>query len=173
MSIVIDVDVRSATPADAAGIVRVQTVSVRAYGTDHYDDEQLRHLAPADASSEDVRDNLLGEDRYAVVAEDDGTVVGFGGVRLTDGALLGVFVDPKYGGEGIGTAILERIEVRAREIGLETLSVFGTLNAAGFYEARGFEPIGRRDANSAEGLVGNYDAGERWLPVVELQKSIS
>lgn len=166
------VEVRTATPEDTTEIARVHTVALREQGTDHYDEGQLDALAPTDAGPEDVRDNVLGDDRYTVVAEADDEVIGFGGVRLDDGSLLGIFVDPEYGGRGVGAAIIDAVEAHAREAGLETLSVFAALNAAGFYEACGFERVGRRDARGREGPIGTYESGDEELPAIEMRKEL-
>lgn len=166
------VDVRTAVPADAAEIARVHTVSLRHYGADHYDEEQLKYLAPTDAKAEDVSENLLADGHYAAVAEINGNVVGFGGLRLQDGALLGFFVDPEYGGEGVGTALFEHIEERARTDGLATITVFAALNAVEFYKACGLERVGERNASGAEGPVGTYESGALELPAVEMRKSL-
>lgn len=167
------VDVRAAEPADAEAMLRIHTDALRHYGADSYDESELRSLAPTDAESADIREHVFGEDRYAAVAEDDGGVIGFGGVRLDDGSLLGVFVDPDYGGTGVGAEIIENVESHAREAGHETLTVFAALNAVGFYRACGFDRIGRCDANGAEGPVGTYDSGDRELPAMEMRKELT
>lgn len=167
------VDVRAAESADAEAMLRIHTDALRHYGADSYDEEELRYLAPTDAKPMDVREHVFGEDRYAAVAEDDGEVIGFGGVRLGDGSLLGVFVDPEYGGTGVGAEIIENVEFHAREAGHKTLTVFAALNAVGFYEACGFDRIGRCNANGAEGPVGTYDSGNLELPAMEMRKELT
>jgi len=164
------VSVRAAERADADAMLRIHTEALHHYGADRYTEAELRALAPPDADPGDLREHMFGEDRYAAVAEADGEVRGFGGVRLTDGSLLGVFVDPASGGMGVGSAVLEHVESHARTAGHETLTVCAALNAVGFYAACGFDRIGRCDASGAAGPVGTYVAGELELPAMEMRK---
>jgi GNAT superfamily N-acetyltransferase len=167
------VTVRAAQPTDADAMLRIHTDALHHHGAERYTDAQLRRLAPTDADPEDVREHVFGEDRYAAVAEKGGEVIGFGGVRLDDGSLLGIFVDPAHGGAGVGTGIIGNVESRARDAGLETLTVFAALNAVEFYEACGFERVGRRDATGAEGPVGTYESDGLELPAVEMRAEVS
>lgn len=167
------VTVRAAEPADAEAMLRIHTDALQHYGAESYTDAQLRRLAPTDVDPEDVREHVFGADRYAAVAEDGGEVIGFGGVRLDHGSLLGVFVEPAYGGAGVGTRILGTVESRARETGHETLTVFAALNAVEFYEACGFERVGRCDATGAEGPVGTYESDGLELPAMEMRADLS
>lgn len=168
------VDIRTADPEDAAAMVRVHGTSLREQGAGFYDEDQLERLAPADHGP-DALDGVFGnDDRYAVVAEHDGDVVGFGGVRLDDGSLLGVYVDPGYAGRGIGRMLLDAVEARARNEGLDVLTVFAALNAAGFYEACGFRRVGERDVSGVEGPLGSYGSAsdDSPLPAVEMRKEL-
>ncbi|WP_174811894.1 GNAT family N-acetyltransferase [Salinadaptatus halalkaliphilus] len=166
------ITVRTATLEDAPAIARIHTVSLHHYGGACYEDEQVARLAPTDVGPEEIRENLFGPDRYVAVADVDDDIVGFGGVRRNTGSLLGIFVDPSHGGNGIGTRVLEGVESHARDRGLERLSVFAALNAVAFYEACGFERVGERDANGADGPFGTYDGGDHDLPVMEMRKPL-
>lgn len=129
-------------------------------------------MAPSGRDPSTVDGAVLDRpDRYVAVAESDGRIVGVGGVHLDEARLLGVFVHPDRGGEGIGRALLGDVESRAREAGLDAVTVFGALNAAGFYEACGFERVGRA-SGGAGGPLGAYDTGDAGIPAVELRKEL-
>ena len=102
---------------------------------------------------EDLRRHLFEEPRFAqaVVAEWDGTVVGFAlyffnystfqcrpGLYLED-----LFVRPEHRGRGIGLALLRELELRARELGCGRFE-WSVLNwnqsAIDFYLAFGARP---------------------------------
>lgn len=165
------VTVREADPADAPDIARVHDTALRRQGEAHYPDDQLDAMAPPDRDPDAVDGGILARsDRYVAVAELDGTLVGVGGVQLETGQLLGVFVHPDHMGEGVGSALYERLEARAREAGLETLTIRSALNAVEFYEACGFERGERTAGESAGGPLGAYDATEGGIDAVELRK---
>lgn len=73
------------------------------------------------------------------VAERDGTVVGFAGVHGTSLEMLFVSADAR--GTGVGSALLEHA---VTQLGVVTVDVNEqNPQAAGFYEHRGFEVVGR------------------------------
>lgn len=163
------VTVRPATPADAPGIARVHDTALRTQGGDRYSEAELDAMAPSDRDFESVDGEILArEERYVVVAVteadgnegESGRVVGVGGVHLEDGRLLGVFVHPDRVGEGIGRALFEDIQARARAAGLDGLTIHSALNAVGFYEAVGFERVEGASENAPSeggGPLGSYD----------------
>jgi len=137
-------------------------------------------MAPPDRDPEAVDGAILArEERYVAVAvtgtggatgadadadgdghRDRDGVVGAGGVHLEDGRLLGVFVHPDRVGQGVGRALFEDIEVRARAAGLGTLTIHSALNAVGFYEAVGFEAVEGAEERATSGVggpLGPYD----------------
>lgn len=76
--------------------------------------------------------------------------VGVGGieVRGAAGLLRSVVVESSARGNGVGTALCDALEARARDDGVETLYLL-TTTAADFFAARGYATIDRRDAPPA------------------------
>jgi len=115
------------------------------------DFERLR--AQMVGSLEELRRHLFGEPRFAQVlmAEWDGKVAGFAlyffnystflcrpGLYLED-----LYVRPAYRGQGIGLALLQALEQRARELGcgrFEWSVLDWNQGAIDFYEAFGARP---------------------------------
>lgn len=167
------VTIRRATPEDAPAIARVHDSSLWSQGTDQYTEEQLAAMAPRDRDLDSLgRDVLDRDERYVAVAEDEDEVAGVGGVQLTDGRLLGIFVSPDHMGEGVGSALIDHIESRAREEGLSELTIFSALNAVGFYEANSFQRVGRTDEGGIGGPLGGYDSDSVDISSVELRKEL-
>jgi putative acetyltransferase len=69
-----------------------------------------------------------------LVAEINGQVVGWGAIR--GDRLEGLYTDPDFTGRGIGTELLNKLEVLMRTYGIRTM------NAEGFYLRRGYRPLG-------------------------------
>ncbi|ELY78572.1 GNAT family N-acetyltransferase [Natrinema pallidum] len=80
-----------------------------------------------------------------LVAEVDGEVVGFthGVVTVDEGDVLRMSVHPAHQGEGIGTALYERLREDLRDFNMERIRAIDLASNEGgreFYEAHGFEP---------------------------------
>lgn len=145
-------------------MARVQVRSLREHGAEYYNEEQLEHLAPPDHGPEGISDAVFqGRNRYAVVAERDGEVVGFAVTQTDEGYLSGIFVDPDAAGEGLGRKLLTAVEDELRDSGINQLTTLAALNAVEFYEACGFTAGNRIDAGSADDLE---------MPAVEMKKSL-
>jgi putative acetyltransferase len=56
--------------------------------------------------------------------------------------LEGLYTDPNFSGRGIGTELLNKLEIRMRTQGIRTIRAEAGLNAEGFYLRRGYEPLG-------------------------------
>ncbi|RQH01872.1 GNAT family N-acetyltransferase [Natrarchaeobius oligotrophus] len=137
--------VREATPADAESVAAVHAASVRELASAAYDDEQLgAWLANVHPERYPIRETDDG--LFVVVAERNGEVVGFGWLDCESataddgvGEVVAVYVHPDHGREGIGAAILERLESIARAAGLEALELLASKNAIAFYREQGYD----------------------------------
>lgn len=71
----------------------------------------------------------------------DGEVVGTG--RLLPTATIGrMAVAERVRGQGVGAAVLECLEERARERGFGVVELHAQVHAAGFYDKAGYAPFG-------------------------------
>ena len=81
---------------------------------------------------------------HFVVAERDGRLIGCGGLELyvedSAGLVRSMAVEGDLHGTGVGSSILEWVETRARDLGLQRLFLF-TVDAASFYERFGYELV--------------------------------
>jgi len=161
--------IRPGTPADAEAVLEAHNAAIEELGAAVYDDEQVAAWS-AGHSPDDYE--FDADDRYVVVAEIDGAVRGFGslsyhpGEHLTaavDGEVTGMYVHPEVAGEGVGTALLEHLETRARERELGALGMWSSMNAVPFYEAQGYERVAERVHEFGGGITGR---------VLELRKDL-
>jgi amino-acid N-acetyltransferase len=109
-------------------------------------DDVERLLAASGLPTDDVRS---GAAQFYIVTA-GGDVVGVGGLEPygAAGLLRSVAVREPARGSGVGTAICEELEDRARAEGVEVLYLL-TTTAAGFFADRGYEEVERTTAPAA------------------------
>jgi prepilin-type processing-associated H-X9-DG protein len=89
--------------------------------------------------------DLAVEEGRTQVALADGHVAGFATISFIDEGLAEVedlFVDPDWGRQGIGRALIEKIAAVARTIGLTCIEVDANPHALAFYASVDFVAIG-------------------------------
>jgi len=142
------IEIRSATREDAPAIQTVARESWHAaydakLGSDRVDETVSSWYDPERVVSDDIEPT----DRPVFVAKAQRSIVGFVEAIPDDtdenlAHLYRIYVTPDYWGNGVGTALLERIESTLRSRGFEQLNLsVMAANDVGvqFYESRGFE----------------------------------
>jgi len=154
-------EIRAATAEDAPDIQRVARAAWHAVYDDIVGPERVTETVDAWYDPDRlVEDDVRDPDRPFVVAirGEDERVLGFAEAAVADEAdaaedadegdatadwhLYRIYVHPDAWSEGIGSALLERIETALRERGVETLRVSVLADndvGVSFYESRGFE----------------------------------
>lgn len=130
--------VRPARSEETEAIHDLLVASIRAFGPDAYDEREVEAWAYTDEVPTYPVDH---SDHAVLVAEDDGTLAGYGDVAPPEEELFAVYVHPEYAGEGVGTTLLERLESVAHERDCERLELTASRNAVGFYEQAGYDRI--------------------------------
>lgn len=153
-------NIRPATPGDAAAIAAVG----RETWHDTYD-EIMGHETVAERVAdrydpETVRGYFDDEAFRAYVAETADGVVGYAHSRPdpeTDAwHLPAVYVRPDAQGQGIGDALVERVEADAREADAAVVRLVvlaANEGVRGFYEARGYEEVDEREGATVPGTT--------------------
>jgi putative acetyltransferase len=81
------------------------------------------------------------------LAEFDGRVAGWGAIR--GDSLEGLYTAPEYAGQGVGAALLDRLEGLMRGRGVRAVHAEASSNAKAFYLRRGYRPTGPQAADGA------------------------
>lgn len=116
---------------------------------------------------------LYGAVQEFVVAEADGALIGCGALHVMWedlGEVRTLLVRDDWLHHGVGRAIVEDLERRARELGLSRL--FCLTFETDFFLRRGFEPIGEQivDADVYSQLLRSGDAGvEEFLDLAHVK----
>ena len=162
------VQVRDATPDDAAAIARIYNQGI---------EDRVATLETAIRSPEERRAWLTarGPRHPVLVAVDGVTVAGWGSLNPFNPrpaydhvADFSVYVERERRGQGVGDLLLRALEERARALGYHKLALaaFPT-NAAGLrlYERRGFRTVGiYREQGQLDG---------RWVDVIVMEKLLA
>lgn len=74
------------------------------------------------------------------IAELDGVVAGWGAIR--GDYLEGLYTAPEYAGQGVGAALLDRLETLMRGRGVGAVRAEASSNAKAFYLRRGYRATG-------------------------------
>jgi GNAT superfamily N-acetyltransferase len=105
------------------------------------------------ASAEELI-KVLKNSQYIVMAYDGDRLVGCGRV-VTDGVLHAMIyemiVHPSYQGQGIGSAILEKLVAKCKAAGIREVQLFSAKGKASFYRRYGF--VERADDAPGMGLT--------------------
>jgi putative acetyltransferase len=133
---------RPGRPDDALPILEAQRSAIRQTAASAYSPAIIDEWAPAVIVRERVetfqRWIERGEELIVVAMEPAGKIIGFGSIVPTNSELRAVYVDAAYGGQGVGRALLARLEELARDAALTELRMDASINAVPFYEANGF-----------------------------------
>ncbi|MDN4037109.1 GNAT family N-acetyltransferase [Massilia sp. YIM B02443] len=132
---------RIATPADPAPCWAMRTDALRVGCATHYPPATVEALCAAAPPASMPGLFAAGG---AIVAEEDGRIVGYAVLDRTSGEIDAVFVSPACQGRGIARRLLAGLEAMAAERGISHLFLSASLNAAPFYERAGFLHV--RDA---------------------------
>jgi putative acetyltransferase len=139
--------IRRGRPEDALAILQTHRSAVRGTAAGAYTVAIIDEWAPAVIVPERVETFRRwigrGEELIVVATNPAGTIIGFGSIVPSDSELRAVYVNPRYGRQGIGRALLGRLEELAREAGLIELRMNASINAVPFYEAHGFVALER------------------------------
>jgi putative acetyltransferase len=142
-------ELRKAVADDIEEIWAVRTLAIRGGCQRHYSDDDVQRWANVTVHSGFPR--IVAETEFYVIT-DGARLAGFGFVDPATAELGGMFVHPKFQGQGLGRRILSALEVRAKRADLKSLWLISTLNAEPFYASAGFHSHGRSKWNHPNGF---------------------
>jgi putative acetyltransferase len=150
-----NIHLRSGTAADADDLVRVHFDAVHRTASASYPSPVLDcwAVAPNDAQRRAATREAIerGEELF-VVATLNGAVCGFGSIVPASDELRAVYVDPDFGGRGVGSAILRRLEEMASDHRVSQLQMDASINAERFYIKHGYRVVRRGVHRLAGGI---------------------
>ncbi len=141
----LDVNIRPAIVADAIAIIDLHFAAVHQSASSFYPLEVLNNWStqPDETRYDHIRRALEKGEELFVVAEDASGVIGFGSIVPLLQELRAVYVHPRAGRRGVGSAILRCLEQLALDRGVLQLQMDASINAEAFYRRAGYEILER------------------------------
>jgi len=152
---------RQAFAADIPALWALRTRAIRIGCASHYAPDILD--AWCAAGPPDRMAALLAAGG-GLLAEEDGKILGYAILDLDRGELDAAFVDPAYGGRGIGRRLLAALDAMAAQHGLRRLFLSASLNALPFYERAGYVALRRESYPHRSGVALASVFMEKMLP---------
>jgi len=142
-------EMRRAHAGDAEAILAAHLDSIRSIGPHFYPPDIVGAWEAGLTPDVYARAMDGGEAFFVATGRIDGqpVVLGFATHRIDDDQDgVSVYVRGSAARQGIGTALLRLAEEHARAHGAATIHIQASLAAVAFYEANGFEQVGRGEA---------------------------
>jgi putative acetyltransferase len=145
--------IRFATPDDAEAIATLYHDTVKRINSRDYGVAQIQ--AWAGATPNEAKWRARQATRKTFVEEEEEVIRGF--AELEDGGQIGaVYVHADYQGQGVASALLERVQAEATADAIDCLCTDASITAQPFFEKRGFETITTQEVEYAGELFRNY-----------------
>ena len=129
------ISIRKACIEDCSSIATVHMAAVRAIGPGHYSTQELEAWQRP-RKAEHYEQAI--ETKEFLVATEGELIVAFGVLNQETREIEALYTSPEVRGTGVGLNLLQEIERRARDMGLDTLHLNASLNAVGFYQKAGY-----------------------------------
>lgn len=127
--------IREAGPQDEQSIFKIHQEAIETGCAEHYSREQISSWAVPQGLPPFAE---LLEASLFLVAELDRRCVGFASRDRNKAKIETLFVAPSFFGQGVGSALLARLEQAIAEAAWGQITVDATLNAVVFYERHGY-----------------------------------
>ena len=160
------VSLRLARESDAETIVRIQFEAFHAAASAFYPTEVMQCWAPEPSAprADELRLAIAREGPLWIVAELEGTLVGFGSLAAPARELRGVYVVASAARRGVGGSIVAELERLASVRGVTSLELIAPLNAEKFFARRGYRVVGRH--------IERFAAPELRMACLKMQKGL-
>ncbi|MGH8629386.1 MAG: GNAT family N-acetyltransferase [Burkholderiales bacterium] len=156
------VTIRSGRPADAPAILRVHEESIRKLGTAIYSDAEVESWAAGLAPDGYIRAMTEGGEAFLVAESLPTGIVAFCSYR--DSEVCGLYVASSWVRRRIGSNLLRQAETVIAAAGHPRIPINASLTGQAFYEAHGYQVVGKGRRKTRGGL--NID-------VVDMEKFLA
>lgn len=134
---------RNALTTDAEALVELHHRAVHAVVHPAYPAAVLASWSPPTGPDRRawMAERIADPANAVIVAEADGAIAGFVFAAPAAAWIRALYVDPRHARRGIGAALLAAAAARLRAAGSPRAGLNASLNAVGFYSARGYRAV--------------------------------
>ncbi|MBW4556899.1 MAG: GNAT family N-acetyltransferase [Trichormus sp. ATA11-4-KO1] len=93
--------------------------------------------------------------KFTYVAQEDGNILGFGELEA-NGHIDRFYCHKDFQGQGVGTKILEQIELTARDLKIQKLFVEASITAKPFFERKKFIVVKKQEVERRGQKLTNF-----------------
>lgn len=152
-------NIRFLEDRDIPQIVKIHHEAVMNLGKTKYSMDVLKEWAlPVDgdayyaAIEKELNKFHASKNSFTFVAEyEDKGVVAFCTIHTGRSELVRIYIYPEFSGKGIGRELLSKAEKEAKNRGVTSLSMDGSLNAEGFYNKMGYTTLSYEEHTLPQG----------------------
>ena len=137
--------VRPLRPGEARRYLEIHRAAVRGIASNDYPARVIDAWAPVPIADADVQAIEDDQTEIRLIAELDGEPVGMGAFVPQHSELRACYVAPAAARKGVGRALVNEIERRARAAGLSELHLVSSLTAERFYADLGYQVLGQTE----------------------------
>ncbi|WP_419886556.1 GNAT family N-acetyltransferase [Paenibacillus sp. B-A-8] len=149
-------EIRAYQESDISQLISLFYETVHSVNKQDYSQEQLDAWAPNEEKalklntwSTSLRQNIT------YVAEMNGYIVGFSDMTM-EGHLDRLYVHKDFQGQGVASALVNKLELKARELDLHEMDTEASITARPFFERLGYELVAAQSVERKGVLLINY-----------------
>jgi len=160
------ISIRAAAVADVPQILAVHRAAVLEGAANSYDIE-TRHAWAADQSPAWITrltDALTSGTELILVATQNDRVIAFGSIIPAESELRALYVDSACLHRGVGSRLLNHLELLAIKWGITALSFDASINAQAFYAKHGYQELVLGSHRLSNGVS---------MPCIRMRKELS
>ncbi|WHY21923.1 GNAT family N-acetyltransferase [Paenibacillus sp. G2S3] len=149
-------EIRAYQESDISQLISLFYETVHSVNKQHYSQEQLDAWAPKEERALKLNawsTSLLQNITY--VAEMNGWIVGFSDMTV-EGHLDLLYVHKDFQGQGVASALVNKLEMEARELGLHEMDTEASITARPFFERHGYPLIMKQCVERKGVFLVNY-----------------
>jgi putative acetyltransferase len=147
--------VRAFRPEDAPALARIFHAAVHQVAGLHYSPEQVKAWAPVVPDPQRFLDRGADGRILLVAADESDRPLAYGDLEA-NGHIDHLFCRPDVAGTGVASALYDRLEAAAGELGIGLLHVEASEPARRFFLRKGFVVLERRDFTLSGVAIHNF-----------------